>query len=385
MKHIVILGAGSAGVMFANRLRREVSESEVEITIIERKEMHFYQPAYTLIVFGLEEPENLMRPTKDLFYDGINLIIDEATKIDAEKSTISTAKNGDISYDYLVIATGAKFNFDEPEGMKEGLEKAENVHTFYTFEGALKLREALNNFEGGTIISSVAEMPIKCPAAPMKFIMMAEDMMREKGIRNKCKFIFTITLPAVFSREPYVGKLNSLFKAKGIEAIPNFAPSQVDYNNGVLKDYSGKELKFDLLSIVPPHEGDQVVENAEGVGNPAGYVACDKNHMYSLNYKNIYSIGDATDFPTSKTASGARKQAKVLVDRVKSILKGEEPKATYDGEIICPMLTRNKRVLFAHFNYTESLSPAIESYMNWVLKVHMLRPMYWNLMLKGLM
>ncbi len=385
MKRIVILGAGSGGVMFGNRMRKEFSENEVEITVIERSDKHVYQPAQTLVVFGLDEPENLVRPTKDLFFEGINLITDEATKIDPKKNTVTTAKSGDIPYDYLVIATGAKLIWDEPPGMKEGLEKGENVFQFYTLDGAIKLREAINNFDGGTIVSSIAEWPIKCPAAPLKFIMLAEDTMRRRGIRDKCKFVFTITLPDVFARQPYASALNAIFKSREIDAIANFSPSEVDSKNGILKDYGGKQVEFDLLCITPPHEGDTLMENSEGIGNPAGWVTCDKHHMVHTTHKNIYSIGDATDFPTSKTASGVRKQAKILTERFKSIFKGEEPTQTYDGEIICPMPTRYKRALFAQFNYDESISPAIESYFNWVIKVHTLRPLYWNLMLNALM
>lgn len=385
MKNVVILGGGSAGVMFANRMRKTFSEDEVQLTVIERSEKHIYQPAFTLLLFDLDNPENLIRPTKELFYDGINLIIDEATKIDPKSNKVTTAKHGDISYDYLVIATGAKLNFDEPEGMKDGLKKGENVFTFYTLDGALKLRDALKKFEGGTIVSTFAEMPIKCPAAPIKFILMAEDMMRMLGKRDKFKFMLTTPMPAAFSRPPYMEKLNSIFASRGIEVAANFPPSEVDYEKGVMKSYTGKEVNFDFLVITPPHQGEAVIENSEEVGDAAGWVTCDKNHMVNKYHNNIYGIGDATDFPTSKTASGARKQAKVLTERFKEIVKGKEPSATYDGEIICPILTRYKRVIFANFNYTESLSPALESYVNWVLKVHMLRPLYWNLMLKGLL
>ncbi|KJJ83560.1 NAD(FAD)-dependent dehydrogenase [Candidatus Omnitrophus magneticus] len=384
MKRILVLGGGSAGVMFSNRMRREFGQDELEIVVIEKSEKHIYQPAFTLVVFDLDDPKNLVRPTKDLFFDGIKLVIDEVTKIHPEENKVTTTKNGDYSYDYLVIATGGRLVYGEPEGMKEGLEKGTNLFTFYNMDGAVKLRDALKNFDGGTIASTVCEMPIKCPAAPMKFIMMAEDMSRRMGIRDKCKFVFTTPMPAVFSRQPYASKLESIFKARGIETVPNFTPSEVDHDKGIIKDFGGKEVKFDLMSITPPHEGMSLIENSEGVGDAANWVTCDKHRMVSKKFENIYGIGDATDFPTSKTASGIRKQAKVLVSIFKAILKGEAPTATYDGEIICPMLTRYNRVMFAHFNYEEAISPAIESYANWVLKVHMLRPLYFNLMLNGL-
>ena len=385
---VVILGGGSAGVMFANRMRKEFSKDQLEIIVIEKSDKHIYQPAFTLLLFDLEDPKNLIKPTKELFYEGIKLITDEATKIDPENNKVTTAKSGDISYDYLVIATGAILNLDEPAGMKEGLIKAQSVFTFYTLDGALKLRDALKKMGGGTIVSTFAEMPIKCPAAPIKMILMAEDMARRMGKRDKYKFVLTTPMPAAFSRPPYMYALNKIFSTRGIEVLANYAPSEVDHEKGVMKEYGGtkRDVNFDLLCITPPHGGDTVIGNSEGVGDGAAeWVTCDKNHMVHRSFPNIYAIGDCTDFPTSKTASGARKQAKILTERFKSILGGEEPKATYDGEIICPILTRDKRVLFAHFNYTESISPAIESYLNWVLKVYMLRVLYFDLMLPGLL
>ena len=128
-----------------------------------------------------------------------------------------------------------------------------------------------------------------------------------------------------------------------------------------------------------------MVQDSDGLGDETGWVTCDKNLMVHTKYDTIYSIGDATDFPTSKTASGARIQAKILSEKISALIRGKEYKEIYDGEIICPILTKYQRVMFAHFNYTETISPALESYVNWILKVHMLRPMYWNLMVPGLM
>ena len=105
---------------------------------------------------------------------------------------MTTAQSGDLYYHYLVIATGAQLYLDEPEGMKEGLAKAETVFTFYTLEDAVKLRDALKRIDGGTIVSSITEMPITCLAAPVKFIMLAESTMRMRGQRDKYKFILTV-------------------------------------------------------------------------------------------------------------------------------------------------------------------------------------------------
>lgn len=384
---LVILGGGCAGTMVANKMRRKFHKDDLEIVVIERSEKHLYQPGFTLLCFDLVEPEDLIRKTKDQFLDGIKLVMDEAEKIDSVNSKVITKNNGSISYDYLVIASGAKYILSEPEGAKEAVAKAENLFMFYTFDGALKMREALKNIDGGTIVSTIVDLPIKCPAAPIKFIAMAEDMMRRAGKRDNFRFIITSPMPKCFSREPYASKLSKIFENRGIEVVANYVPAEVDHVKKVIKGYDGRELRYDLCSFTPSHEGEQVVQDSEGIGDATGYVTADKYKMNSKHVGNIFTIGDASDFPTSKTASGARKQAGVLANRLSAIINGQAPsdKDIYDGEIICPILTRDKRVMFAHFNYTESISLAQESYINWILKVYMLRGLYWNLMMPGLM
>jgi len=368
----------------ANRMRKELGRNEAEITIIERSHNHIYQPGLGKLLFGLEKPENLVRPTKDLLLKGINLIIDEVTSIDPKGNKVITAKYGDMSYDYLVIATGARLYLDEPEGMKEGLEKGDNVFTFYTLEGTIKLRDALQKFEGGTIVSSIAEMPIKCLGAPLKFIMLAESAMQRKGIRNKCKFVFTTpTLSVPPNIEPYASALNTILKARGIEVILDFTPARIEAENGILEDFRGNRVEFDLLCITPPHMGEELIQNSEGIGDALGWVPCYRDSLMHRSFNNIYVIGDAGNFPSAKTASGARIQTKVLAQRMKAHIRGEVPKATYDGHTVCPIITKHGRAMFAEFNYTKSISPARESYIKWLIDVYMIRPLYWNFMLKG--
>jgi len=384
---LVILGGGCAGTMVANKMRRRFHKDELEIVVIERSEKHMYQPGYTLICFDLVEPADLVRSTKDQFLDDIKLVFDEATKVDSEKNKVFTKASGEISYDYLVISSGATLVYGEPEGAKEAVAKGGDLFVFYTFDGAINMRDAFKNIDGGTIVSSIVDLPIKCPAAPIKFIAMAEDMMRRAGKRDKFRFIITSPMPKCFSREPYASKLSKMFEAREIEVVANYVPAEVDHVKKVIKGYDGRELRYDLCAFTPSHEGEKVVQDSEGIGDATGYVAADKYKMNSKHVANIFTIGDASDFPTSKTASGARKQAGILANRLSALMKGDAPsdKDIYDGEIICPILTRDKRVMFAHFNYTESISSAQESYINWILKVYMLRGLYWNLMMPGLM
>ncbi|MFC2122804.1 NAD(P)/FAD-dependent oxidoreductase [Bacteroidota bacterium] len=385
MKRIIVIGAGSGGVMAANRMRRQLSPEEAEITVLEKSERHIYQPGFVPLLFDLEKPENLVRPTKGLFLNGINLIPDEATLITPKENKVTTAQGGDLLYDYLVVATGAQLYLDEPAGMKEGLEKAENVFTFYTLEGALKLRDALKQLDGGTIVSSAAEMPIKCLASPVKFILLAESIMRMKGKRDKFKFILTVpTLSVPPNIEPYASALEAILKSRGIEVMLDFAPATVDYENGMLEDFKGSQVKFDLLAIIPPHEGQDLLQNSPEVGDPVGWVPCDKNSLRHSRVDNIYVVGDAGNLPSGKTASGAREQAKVLAQRMKELISGWEPEAVYNGHTVCPVYTRYGRAMFAEFNYDRSISPAKESYVNWMIHIHLLRRLYWNFILKGI-
>jgi sulfide:quinone oxidoreductase len=383
MVEILILGGGSAGIMSAARLRRALPMDEAEITIVEKSDKHIYQPGFTLIVFGLEEPENIVRPMKDIIPAGVNFIQDEVTKINPDENTVETKGGKRLEYDYLVIATGARLLFEEIEGVEENLGK-DGVHTFYTLDGAIALKKALEEFDGGKIVLTQGPLPFKCPGAPLKFVLMSDDYFRRKGMRDKVEITLTTTLPRAFAREPYATKFDQIFEDRHINVVTGFTPASVDVEKKEVKSFEEKTLNFDLLVVVPANGGQEFLEDSP-VADPTGWVTCDKHTLVHTKYPNIFSVGDAANYPTSKTASGARKQAEVLTKNLLAKIRGEEPKEKYTGHIICPILTRYGRALFAEFDYEKSISPGEELWSDWVTKVYMLRPMYWSLMLKGLM
>jgi sulfide:quinone oxidoreductase len=383
MARIVIIGGGSAGIMAAARLRRELPMDEAEITIVERSDKHIYQPGFTLVVFGLEEPEDLVKPMKEVIPPGVNWIRDEVTNVNPDENYLETKDGKKVEYDYLVIASGAKLLFEEIMGVEENLGK-NGVHTFYTLDGAIALRDAIREFDGGKLVLVQGPLPFKCPGAPLKLVLMADDYFRRKGIRAKSEITLTTTLPRPFTREPYGSKFDQIFHDRNINVVPTFNPKKVDVENKVVESYEGKTLEYDLLVVVPANSGEDYLEDSP-LADPTNWVTADKHYLVHDKYPNVFAIGDCANYPTSKTASGARKQAEVLTKNLIAKIKGEEPKARYTGHIICPILTRFGRALFAEFDYEKSISPAHEMWSSWVIKVHMLRPLYWSMMLKGLM
>jgi sulfide:quinone oxidoreductase len=385
VKQIVIIGGGSAGIMLANRLRKQVKQVEAGIIVIEKSPEHFYQSGFLTLLFDVDKPDSLSRPVEDLLNGDITLISDEARKINLE-GKVTTARSGEIPFDYLIIATGAKLFLDEPEGLKEGLAEGKSVFSFYTLDHALKLHDALRRFSGGTIVSCICEMPIKCPAAPVELLLLAEAEMRRRGIRDKCRFLLVTPTPSVPPNvEPYAGYVEQLLRDRNIEVVTEFTPSKIDGKKGLCEDFLGDKIEFDLLSVIPPHTGESLIQNSEGLGDPMGWVTCNKSTLRHRDFDNIYAIGDAASLPAGKTATAAEKQVVTLAQRITDLIHGKEPTATYDGTTVCPILTEPGRALFAAFDYSGSRGEAVESRMNWYRHVYLSRWRYWNVALKGKM
>ncbi len=382
-KQIVIVGGGSAGIMVANRLRKQIATQDAAITVIERDAKHLYQPGLLTLLFDIDKEQDLSRDVSGLLVSGITLVTDEARKINPH-GTVTTARTGNIPFDYVIVATGAKLLLDEPEGLKEGLKSGKNVFSFYTLEHAVKLREALRKFEGGAIVSCICEMPVKCAAAPVGFILLAEAEMRRRGIRDKCRFVLATPSSSVPpSIEPYASYLEGLLRDRGIEVKIEFNPSKIEGKKGFCEDFLGERIDFDLLSIIPPHAGSDVIQNSEGLADPLGWVTCNKNTLRHGDFENIYAIGDAGNFPSGKTASAARKQAVVLARRIKSHIANAEPVDTYDGNTVCPVPTGSGRAFFVEFDYGRSISAIKDSRFKWFLYASLARRLYWDFILKG--
>lgn len=393
MKHIVILGAGTAGTMMANHLHHHLKHPEWEITIIDEKDEHHYQPGYLFLPFDIYSPDDIVKTIEEFIPKHVKLVKSTINRILPEQNKIELSGGNEIDYDVLIIATGAKIAPEETEGMN-GSEWQKSVFDFYTYEGALALRNKLRDWEGGKLVVHITEMPIKCPVAPLEFAFLADSFFKHKHMRDKVEITYVTPLSGAFTKPKATETLEHLLHEKGIHIEPDFAIEKVDNEKKEIVDYGGKTIPFDLLVTVPTNKGDELIARS-GMGDDLNYVPTHKATLQSKDYTNIFVLGDASNIPASKAGSVAHFEAEILTDNILRFIHGEPLKEEFDGHANCFVETGNGKALLIDFNYTHEpvegtfpfpgigpLRLLKESRMNHMGKLAF-RWIYWNVLLKG--
>jgi len=393
MKKAVILGAGTAGTMMANHLRHELDREDWSISIIDEREEHYYQPGYLFLPFDIYQPEDIVKSIDEFIPKGVDRIRGKIDRIVPKEDHVAMEDGRKLYYDLLIIATGAKIAPEETQGMK-GDEWQKSVFDFYTFEGALALRNKLRDWEGGKLVVHITEMPIKCPVAPLEFAFLADAYFENKHMRDKVEITYVTPLSGAFTKPKATDKLQHLLDDKNIHIESDFAIEQVDNERKVIIDYGGRELPFDLLVTVPTNKGDEVIERS-GMGDELNYVPTHRATLQSKEYPNVFVIGDASNIPASKAGSVAHFEAEILTANILRHIKGEPLKEEFDGHANCFVETGHGKALLIDFNYTHEpvegtfpfpgvgpLRLMKESRMNHMGKLAF-RWIYWHMLLKG--
>ncbi|MBK7557548.1 MAG: FAD-dependent oxidoreductase [Chitinophagaceae bacterium] len=393
MKNLVILGAGTAGTMMANHLVHHLKQPDWQITIIDERIEHHYQPGYLFLPFDIYKPKDIIKKIEDFIPKGVQLIKNNINRIVPADNKIQLEGGDEMAYDLLIIATGAKIAPEEIEGMK-GAQWQKSVFDFYTYEGALALRNKLRKWQGGKLVVHITEMPIKCPVAPLEFAFLADSFFKHKDMRDKVEITYVTPLSGAFTKPKATETLEHLLVEKGIHIEPDFAIEHVDNEKKEIVDYGGRAIPFDLLVTVPTNKGDELIERS-GMGDDLNYVPTHKATLQSKEHANIFVLGDASNIPASKAGSVAHFEAEILTDNILRFIKGEPLKEEFDGHANCFIETGNGKALLIDFNYTHEpvegsfpfpgigpLQLLKESRMNHMGKLAF-RWIYWNVLLKG--
>jgi sulfide:quinone oxidoreductase len=348
-ERVVIIGGGTSGTVVANRLNMIRGQS-TSITVIDRDDVHRYQPRLLPVAFGLADPDAGVRPRHAQLRDGIEFRVAEADRIEAARNTVVLKGGEELSYDVLVVASGAYLLPDETEGLT-GPGWLQRMFTFYTHEGAVGLRDALARFSRGRIVLNIVDMPIKCSVAPLEFCYLADWYYRRKGLRDKIEITYVTPLEGAFTKPLASRYFADSLRRRGVSIETEFNAARVDGETGRLLSWEGREVSFDLLVSIPLHGGADFVERSSGLGDDAGFVLTDPRTLRANAAPNIFAIGDAANLPTAKTGSAAHYQTETVVTNIWRFLDGRNLEASYDGHSTCFIETGFGKASLIDFNY----------------------------------
>jgi sulfide:quinone oxidoreductase len=393
MKHLVVLGGGTAGTMVVNKLRPRLPAADWKITVVDETDVHYYQPGFLFIPFGLYTREDVVKPRSEFIPEGVDLIIAEIDKVDGDAKTVTFTSGDTLEYDYLVIATGTHPRPDQTPGLETDA-YGDTIHDFYTLEGAEALAAKLETWEGGRLVVNIIEMPIKCPVAPLEFTFLAEAFFEELGMRDRVEITYVTPLPDAFTKPVAASAFGNMLGGRKIKLETDFYLERVDDEAQKLVSYDEREIPYDILTTIPVNMGSEFIARS-GLGNELNHVPVDKHTFLSAAHENVFVIGDAADLPTSKAGSVAHFAVEVFTENFLAYVAGRPMTHAFDGHANCFIETGHNKGMLIDFNYdVEPLPgkyplPGIgpfsllkETEMNHWGKL-LFKWTYWNMLLPG--
>ena len=423
---IVIVGGGAGAIMAMARLRGALSHPD--ITIIAPNEVHIYQPGQVFVAAGEYAPEDIIGSNLDLIPNDVKWIKDEVSTFDPDNNTLITRKGEKVTYDYLVVATGLVYHYEKIEGLtadmigKNGissvylndLEKGTATGGSITWQWFNDLKKAAKKGKPRVLCTQPAT-PIKCGGAPQKILYLSDDFLKKDGLTADFTFALNgdklFGVPAVNKAlnevvQPRYGNITNKFKHNlvaidGEKKIATFETKKLtkgSYDED-LEEYTMIEevirvpMEYDFIHIVPPMSAPDAVFNsllAWQKGTAKGWLEVDQETLQHTRYPNVFGIGDVCGIPLGKTGGSARHHGPIMVANLIAQMEKKALTEKFDGYTVCPLKTQYGKIILAEFNYLGAapsfpLDVGEERWMWWAFDLYMLKPMYWHLMMRGLM
>lgn len=388
--NIVIVGGGAAGISVASRIVNQLSDADV--AVIEPNDKHYYQPLWTLVGGGVYSKEKSERKEAEVMPKEATWIKDFVESFSPHQNRLTTRSGQTVTYDYLVVAPGIQLNWGEIKGLRDSIGR-DGVCSNYSFDTVTSTWDFIRGMQEGTAVFTHPSGAVKCGGAPQKIAYLADDHFRRAGVRPKVDVIFTTATENLFAVDKYRVALEEIARRKNVDVRYQHelvevraASKEAIYRHSE----SGEEvvISYDLLHVTPPMSAPGFVADS-ALAASDGWVDVNKHTLQHARFPNVFSLGDASNLPTSKTAAAIRKQAPVLVSNLLAVKNDLPMKASYNGYTSCPLVTGYNRLILAEFDYdkqpaeTFPFDQSRERYSMFMLKKHGLPLLYWHGMLKG--
>ena len=392
---IVIVGGGNAGISVASQLLRK--NSKLKIAVIEPADKHYYQPAWTLVGGGVFDIKKTERTEAEVMPKGVNWIKQKVVAFNPAQNSVELDNNEIINYEYLIVAPGIQLNWSAVKGLEETLGK-NNVCSNYSFEYAPYTFECLKNFKGGKALFTNPNTPVKCGGAPLKIMFLAADYFKKHDMADKAEIQYWSGGTRLFGVEKYEKTLYKVVERDNIKLNFFYKLDEIDGPNkrakfiGIGEKNKDQEqwTDFDMIHVTPPQSAPDFIKNSV-LANEAGWVDVNKNTLQHNRFANIFSLGDASSLPTSRTGAAIRKQAPVVVKNLLALMEHKALKGNYTGYTSCPLITGYGKLVLAEFDYnnqpmeTFPFDQSKERWSMYLLKTKVLPWLYWNMILPGKM
>lgn len=422
---IVIVGGGSGALMVLARLRRALAKPD--ITIIAPNEKHVYQPGQIFVAAGEYAPEDIIFDNTGYIGDDVTWIKDEASTFDPDNNKITTKNGTVVEYDFLVVATGVQYHYEQIEGLSADMIGKNGISSVYlsdlaagtaeggtiTYEWFKAVHEAAKTSKP-RVLCTQPSTPLKCGGAPQKILYLSDDYLKRDNL--SADFIFATASDKLFSLPEIDEAIQKVQKGYGnitnkfghdlirIDAEKKVATFlhkyevQGEYDKD-LEEYDTIEkedevtIEYDFIHISPPTAAVDAVANSMlgwQKGTAKGWLEVDRETLQHRRYKNVFGIGDVCGIPVGKTGGSARHQGPIVVGNLIAVMEKKEPALKFDGYTVCPLKVSYGQIIMAEFNYdglapSFPLDPAQPRWVWWAFDLYMLQPMYRYLMLNGLM
>ncbi|ENO90021.1 NAD(P)/FAD-dependent oxidoreductase [Thauera linaloolentis] len=390
---IVIAGSGLGGLAIASRLARELDGAK--ITVIDRKEIHNYQPGYTLVGTGIWPVGKVSDRNADLMPQGVDWMREMVAEFDPEADAVVTDRGQRIEYDYLIVATGLHLDYAQIEGMDVAAIGSKGLGSIYPGPDAAEATwRAMDAFrqKGGSALMTLPETFLKCAGAPLKVTFMVADRLKQAGTRDASRIAFHSALDNIFS----VPRINDevLRRWEKLDIPVTFHSKLVAIDIGsrratMARPEGGRtEIDYDFIHVVPPMRAPDAIVNSPLPWRDGGFAAgswleVDPKTLRHRRFPNVFGLGDVNGTGKGKTAATIKKSAPIVAQNLIDVIAGREPSQHFDGYTSCPLLLREGSALLVEFDYNNNLTPSLpmidplqDSYFAWVMKYRLLKPAY---------
>src|SRR6476619_3932782 len=293
-RHVLILGAGFAGLELATRLSETILDA-VRVTLLDRNDSFYFGFSKLEVMLGRQSADDVRLYYREFEKDGVEFRQETVMGVDAAARRVTTDA-GSYDADFVVVALGADYDFAATPGFEQG------GHEYYSLAGAERLRDALADFRGGKVLVSILGQPFKCPPAPFEGSFLLHELFTQKGIRDDVQMATTFPMKRPV---PVTGEVSQMFRealaAREVEELPEHLVTSIDPATTTARLASGETLAYDLFVGIPKHRAPAVLDDSGLVVN--GWVPVDQSNLRT-QFPGVYAVGDVNTGPRTVPKAG---------------------------------------------------------------------------------